>query len=107
MKVAAETPCSLVHEGEQFAEVNLVVLAASDNLVDECLEFVEDGRVWDLLSRPRFLRAIDARLTRVLLNELLHVKYALQVTQRVVCLLLVDSAVELSLACAVNAARIN
>jgi len=69
---------SLVHETEECVEVHLVVFAARDDLVYDCLQVLKDFDVGDVSLRHRIaLRHASPLDPRVLLNVLWHVKETL------------------------------
>ena len=67
---------SLVHEAEESVEVNLVVLAASDYLIDNGLHVLENLDVRNITLRNRF----SICLSWVLYDILWHIKKSLQVS---------------------------
>ena len=94
---------SLIHEAEERVKVNLIVLAAIDNLVHNLLEVIEDLNVGDVFLG----HVMSVKLLRVLLDILRHIEEALQIPQRVVGLAFVDFAVKFTLACAISASGID
>ena len=99
---------SLVHETEKRVEINLVVLAACDYLIHNCLQVIKgvDVRNVSLCHRLAFSHTRSLN-PWVLLNVLLHIKQTLKVSESVICLTLIDLTVELTLTGTICASLIN
>lgn len=93
----------LVHEAEEYVEVDLVVFATCHDLVDDRLKIFECLDVGNIRVHQR----LAIQFPGVLLDILGHVKQALQVAQRVIGFSLVDLTVELTLAGTIHTSLID
>ena len=97
----------LIHEAEQCAEVHFVVLAAVDNLIYHLFKIYEYMCVRNVIFGHNFVFVVFVKPSRVLLEELRHIKQTLKVSQGVISLTFIDFTIELALTSSIDTSLID